>query len=65
MTTKTIFTFSCGGDLYEVAFQGYVIARISCYFDGSGRRQDLQYDDLPNEVKDKILDRVEELIRWS
>lgn len=55
---KTVFYFQYEGDLYEIALCGYVIARITCYLSGS-YRQDVQYDDLPEEIKDKILDKVQ------
>lgn len=61
--TKSIFGFTYGNDYFEVAFSGYVIARISCYFSGTGRREDFQFDDLPEAVKDRILDKVEELLK--
>lgn len=49
------------GDLYEVSLRGHIIARISCYIGGQ-HRQDMQYDDLPPEVQDKILDKVQEVL---
>lgn len=46
-------------DLYEVVLHGYVIARITKYLNGSQMREEVKYDDVPSEVQNKILDRVE------
>ncbi len=58
----TIFHFTYRDDLYEVALDDLRITRITRYRDGSGHRVDYNYDDLPQAVKDLILDKIEELI---
>ena len=49
------------GDLIEVYFKGPVIARITCYY-GGHHKQDVQYDDLPVKVQDRILDEVQKIL---
>lgn len=45
-------------DLYEISLNGYIIARITHYTNGL-QRQEVEYDDLPEQVKEKILDKVQ------
>lgn len=56
----TIFHFTHRDDLYEVALDELRITRISRYSGGTNHRTDLNYDDLPQQVKDTILDKIEE-----
>jgi len=50
------------GDLYEVNLRDHVIANIVRYLNGSQLRQEIEYDHCPEEVKDKILDKVADII---
>ncbi len=45
-------------DLYEVALNGYVITRISMYRNGDNVRQEFEFDDLPKELQEKIIEKV-------
>lgn len=51
-------------DLYEISLNGYIIARITCYTNGL-QRQEMEYDNLPEEVKDKILDKVQKELSYD
>lgn len=53
-----IFRITNSGDIYEVRLKGHVIAGIVCYLNGSGLRQEVEYDILPRDVQDEILDRI-------
>lgn len=57
----TIITIAHHGDLFEIRLKGFVIARISCYFGGT-HRQDMQFDDCPTEIQERILDAVEKQV---
>lgn len=59
---KQITHISYNGDTYEITLHGFIIARISCYWGGSPMRQDVQYDDLPKVMQEKILDKITELL---
>ena len=60
--TNSLHYIHHNSDIFEVSFHGCVIARITCYFHGSAQRLDVQYDDLPREVQDKILDKVNTIL---
>ena len=49
------------GDLFEIKLRGHVIARITCYYGGQ-QRQDVQFDDAPEEVQERILDYITEIM---
>lgn len=57
----TLFHIHYGDDLIEVALRGYIIARITIY-GPTCHRKDIQFDDLPTEVKDKILSKVADIL---
>lgn len=44
---------------------GYVVARIVRYVNGSSLRQEVEFDQLPEDVKDVILDRVAKILYES
>lgn len=52
-------------DCYEVLMHGYVVARIVRYVNGSSLRQEVEFDQLPEDVKDVILDRVAKILYES
>ncbi len=62
MTTTSTHHFLHSGDLYELVLRGHVITRITCFLDGSQMRVEYEYDSLPEAVKDKILERVEQAL---
>lgn len=49
-----------GPDRYEIWLHRYIISRIS-YF-SNGYRQDVQFDDLPNNIKDKVIELVDQAV---
>lgn len=53
------FTLTHNGDLYEITLRGHVIGRITCYIQPYQHRQDVQYDDLPEEAKVVVLREVQ------
>ncbi len=62
----SVFTFTFNGDIYESALAGTTLTRVSRYFDGSGRREDVEdFDALPAEVKDLILEKAIKVIRMN
>lgn len=52
-----IFHIHDGDDLFEVVLRGYIIARIT-HYNLCCHRRDVQFDDLPTQVQDKILIKV-------
>lgn len=59
---NTLTHIFLGDDCYEVSLHGHIITRITLYTNG-GQRQELSYDDLPEKVQEKVLDKVEEVLR--
>ena len=49
-------------DLYEVRLREHVIVSIIRYLNGSNLRQEVEYDLLPLAIRDKILDKVSEIL---
>lgn len=60
----SIFHLRHDSDLFEVSLNGYVLRRITCYVGGQ-HRQDMQFDDLPVKVQEKVLDRIAEVLKES
>lgn len=58
---KRLFHFNHCGDNYEISLHGYIISRISCYVGGM-YRQDMQFDDVPEIVQDRILEEVKKVL---
>jgi hypothetical protein len=46
------------GDLYEVIIEGTIIYSIKKYFDGGKMFRQVGFTNLPQEVKDKIIQGV-------
>lgn len=57
------FNLTQNGDLYEITLRGHVIGRITCYVAPYQTRQDIQFDDLPEEVQDLVLTQVQKQLR--
>lgn len=55
---KHLITFFLNSDYYEVALNGTTIIRITRYIGDSQTRQELDFDDLSEEAKDKLLDEL-------
>lgn len=53
------FTLTYNGDIYEITLRGHVIGRITCYPAPYQQRQDVQFDDLPTEIQDLVLNQVQ------
>jgi hypothetical protein len=51
-----------GDDLYEFVLDGFRISRITVFFSGSSQCKNVSYDNIPEEVKVVILDKVQEAI---
>lgn len=60
----TLFHIHYGDDLFEISLRGYIITRITVYSPTCHRR-DVQYDDCPEDVQDKILSKVAEALKNS
>ena len=58
---KTTIKVTWQGDVFEVKLRGYIIARITCYM-SSCYRQDMQFDDLPEAVKDLIEKEISKFV---
>jgi hypothetical protein len=60
---RTTYHITYLGDLYEVVLQGHVISRITQYMGGSRSCFPIEYDELPEEVKVQVLDKVMKAIQ--
>lgn len=58
---KTTLHFVHLGDTYNVILRDHIIGRITCFI-GGFQRQDMQFDDLPEEVQNKIMEGIKEVI---
>lgn len=58
-----LFHIRYGDDLFEIAVSGYRITRITRYFGGTGMRQEVDYNSLPEQLQTKIVDKIMEA--WS
>ena len=61
-TIQSTFTTIHDGDTYEVRLHGCTISSITRYINSSNLRQDLDYNEIPTEVQDRILDRVHQIL---
>lgn len=59
---KPFHFFSTSGDCYEVVLRGCVISRITMYASGTQKAQETEYDNVPEEIKVKILEKVSEAL---
>ncbi len=59
---NSLFTIHHLDDVYEISIRGFIICRISRYYEGAPIRQDVQFDDCPKEVQEKILDKITQVI---
>lgn len=50
-------------DCYEVVVRGRTLTRVSLYPQGSGRRSDLEWEDVPEVVQGKIVEEVRRLLK--
>jgi hypothetical protein len=57
-----LLTIPFNSDVYEISFHDLHIVRIIRYWEGTQHRQELGYDQLPEQVKEKVLDEMEKLI---
>ena len=58
-----IFHVMDGGDLYQVEVSNLCITRIIRYVDGQPLRHETNYNDLSETVREKVLDRLEQVLR--
>lgn len=57
---KHLITFSSGADFYEVLYEDNTIYKITKFMNGGMRSRDLGFDEISEEVKQKIVDKMTE-----